>query len=130
MITIKELHKKTLPENKKVYYSIDEKIPNNPNIDRFNINNKYNTNYTGNVMLSTNKIIDRYKLNKSFIGEIENIKIIENIITSYYESKNQDNKIYSGCKVKLTDIHLDDSNSKSKNYILENMEAETILEII
>ena len=121
---------KTLPENKKVYYSIDEKIPNNKNRDRFNINNKYNTNYTGNVMLSTNKIIDRYKLNKSFIGEIENIKIIENIITSYYESKNQDNKIYSGCKVKLTDIHLDDSNSKSKNYILENMEAKTILEII
>lgn len=49
---------------------------------------------------------------------------------SYYESINKDYKLYNQHKVKVTNLNLDPTNPKSKNYTLMNTEFETTLEII
>ena len=103
-------------------------MPAEPNTKRINITPEENKNYTGNVVLNPSLIKDCFSINDEF----DNTKQynISNIISSFYESQNKESKIYSGCKVKITNICLDPNNSKSSNYELLNTETETILEII
>lgn len=54
----------------------------------------------------------------------------DGVKTSYFESENKDYKLYSGCKVLVTNINLNPLNNKTKNYILLNSTCETEIEII
>ena len=117
-----------LPNEKPIYYNINEAMPAEPNTKRTNIVTSHNTNYTGNVMLNSITLTDSFTI----IDEFDDNKQynVNNVITSFYESQDKQNRIYDGCKVKVTNIRLNPHNNKSGNYTLLNTETETILEII
>lgn len=48
----------------------------------------------------------------------------------FYESKDKKYKLYDGCQITIKNVYLDESNSKSNNYILNTHEYNTIIEII
>ena len=105
-----------------------EAMPAEPNTERINVIPELNPQYTGNVVLNPILVKDSFTITDEFNSN--NKHIVSNIVTSFYESQDKQSKIYSGCKVKVTNICLDPYNNKSGNYILSYTETETILEII
>lgn len=115
-------------EVKHLYYNVKDAMPAEPNTERINVIPELNPEYTGNVVLNPILVKDSFTIRDEF--DSNNSFNISNVVTSFYESQDKLNRIYDGCKVKVTNIHLDPSNSKSNNYELLNTETETILEII
>ena len=115
-------------KTKRLYYNVKEAMPAEPNTERINVIPELDTKYTGNVVLNPILVKDSFVITDEF--NKNNKHNISNIVTSFYESQDKQNKIYNGCKVKVTNICLDPYNNKSGNYILSNTETETILEII
>lgn len=124
----KELQPIYETKTKRLYYNVKEAMPAEPNTERINIIPELDNKYTGNVVLNPILVKDSFTITDAFDKEIQYTKT--NIETSFYESQDKQSKIYSGCKVKVTNICLDPYNNKSNNYDLENTETETILEII
>ena len=127
-INNKEIQPVYETKTKTLYYNVKEAMSAEPNTERINIIPEHNADYTGNVMLHSILVRDSFIITDEFNSN--NKHIISNVVTSFYESQDKQSKIYSGCKVKVTNICLDPYNNKSGNYILSNTETETILEII
>ena len=72
------------------------------------------------------------EVNTEYPGEIKfALDTLSNgVQTPYFESENKDYKLYSGCKVMVTNLNLSPLNNKSKNYSLLNSICETEIEII
>lgn len=83
-----------------------------PDTERIDITTTHNTDYPGEIKQS---------LDSTLTNGVE---------TSYFESQSKDYKLYSGCKVMVTNINLNPLNNKTKNYTLENSTYETEIEII
>lgn len=127
-INNKELQPIYETKTKRLYYNVKEAMPAEPNTERINVIPELDNKYTGNVVLNPILVKDSFTITDAFDKEIQYTKT--NIETSFYESQDKQSKIYSGCKVKVTNICLDPYNDKSNNYYLKNTETETILEII
>lgn len=117
-----------LVENTNSFYLRDEVRPAEPNTERIDVNLEHDTNYTGNMKLTAKSFSDTFTIEDPFTNNITTFN--NKNITSYYESQDKKCKLYNGCKVVVKNICLDTTNPKAKNYILENPEVETILEIV
>lgn len=82
-----------------------------PDTERLDVITESNSNYPGEVKFTLDSLSDGAQ-------------------TSYFESENKDYKLYSGCKVMVTNLNLSPLNDKSKNYTLLNTTCETEIEII
>lgn len=102
---------KTITDDSNTAYWINEVRDAEPDTERIDIITESNNSYPGKVKLTLDTLPDGAQ-------------------TSYFESQNKDYKLYSGCKVMVTNINLSPLNDKSKNYTLLNSTCETEIEII
>ena len=102
---------KTITTDSNTAYWINEVRDAEPDTERIDIITESNNDYPGEVKLTLDTLSDGAQ-------------------TSYFESQNKDYKLYSGCKVMVTNINLSPLNDKSKNYTLLNSTCETEIEII
>lgn len=100
---------------KETYIYTEDARPAEPNTIRRKVNTSYNDNYEGNV--------------KQVSEDVNSSDEIINHV--YFESENKAYKIYSGCKVRITNISLNLSNPKAKNYSFNRHDyTDVILEIV
>lgn len=93
----------TIQNTKTLWYEDDSRVAINKNLTR--------------------KVMTR-KLNNGLY--FENVGNVE----SFYESKNKEYQLYAGCEVTIKNVYLDDSNEKSNNYILNEHNYKSVIEII
>ena len=106
-----DIEVKKISDNSSMAYWNDDALPAEPDTERIDISIEPSNAYPGGIKLSMKSLPNGVK-------------------TSYFESKNKEYKLYSGCKVMVTNINLDSSNTKSENYTLLNSTCETEIEII
>lgn len=97
----------SLVENTKTHtaYWKNEARPAEPITERIDIEVETNTQYPGELKVSSNHV-------------------------PYFESQNKEYRLYDGCKVTIDNVRLNSSNDKIKNYILNRSTYETTLKII
>ena len=92
-------------------YWRNEARPAEPDSERMDVITEVNTEYPGEIKFALDTLSN-------------------GVQTPYFESENKDYKLYSGCKVMVTNLNLSPLNNKSKNYSLLNSTCETEIEII
>lgn len=104
-------HVQKVSEDLTPVYWKDEARPAEPNTERMDIISTVNLDYPGSIKHTLKPLSDGSR-------------------TSYFESKDKEYKLYSGCKVMVTNINLNPLNKKLKNYTQFNSTCETEIEII
>ena len=100
---------KKVADNKSTAYWTNDSRPAEPDTERIDINVESDISYPGAIKISLDNSVK----------------------TAYFESENKEYKLYSGCKVAITNVNLNPLNNKSKNYTITKYETNDVeLEIV